>query len=1120
MRCPTCRNENPEGVKFCGECGARLERTCPRCQVPNPPQFKFCGECGQALSAAQESPLLKSSSENRSSPSPPPKELKEKILAQRGRIEGERREVTVMFCDLEGSTVLTEKLGDEKAFALIDEIFGILTRQVHKYEGTVQEFRGDGIMALFGAPIALENAAQRALNSALSIHQEVTKLSHRIQEENRGPGVRMRIGIHTGPVVLGTIGSDLRLEFQVIGDTVNLAARVESLAEPGTTYVTEETFKLTEAYFRFEGLGEKPVKGKESPIKIYRVIAPSSLRTRFDVSAEQGLTPFVGRQRDLELLLDGYGRVKSGKGQAFSIVSEAGLGKSRLLYEFRKAVANEEITFLEGKCLSFGRGTPYHPFIDILKANFEIKEGERDPEIRRKVQRGLELIGLDHESTLPYFLELLAVKDSGIGQISLSPEGKKDRIQEAFRRIVLKSSEIRPLVIAIEDLHWMDRTSEETLKTILESIPGSRILMILTYRPEFIPSWGGKSFHSQLTLQRLSNRESLEMASCLLGSRKMEKSLEELLLEKAEGIPFFLEEFIKSLMNLKIIEGKGNTFGLSKSVLEMSIPTTIQEVILARVDPLPLGAKEILQTGSVIEREFDFRIIKQVTGLPEPELLTNLSLLKESELLYERGIYPQSNYIFKHALTREVVYDSILSARRKELHGEIGQALEALYPNNREEYYGVLSEHFIKSEHYQKGADYSQKAAKKAVKLFSMKDAISYAKRWVSSVEKLSPSAETEKQRINARTTLGLYLTHSNLHMESKVVVDPIIDSALKYGEKRQIGRLYIILGSYHCVVDEDQAEAIRVLEEALKMAEEVEDQLTYYLGVGWLGFASGFSCEYAKSFNYFKRVIDVNMTKKNFGNAAANKGMSAWICSWFWGKCDLGLQVSEEAVELAQKGGEIYSKGFAFNAYGYTWLVKGYPGEAEKYLLEAVACFKKINYQNWNAIARLGLGNIYWERGDFTNSIAYFEEAIRLWDAVGDVSSFANLAKISLALSKSMDHDKDINPETLFAYSKNNRILACEGFYKRGISDLLRRLEGSYRFQAESWINQAIEADRRNGTRYSLARDYLSYANLSINNGDRLKAKENLGKAIETFKECGSDGWVEKYEKELAALQ
>jgi class 3 adenylate cyclase len=371
----------------------------------------------------------------------PPKELTDKILAQKGRIEGERRQVTVMFSDLEGSTALTERLGDEKAFALIDEIFGILTQQVHKYEGTVQEFRGDGIMALFGAPVALENAAQRAVSAALAIHQEVTKFSHRIQEENRGPGVRMRIGIHTGPVVLGTIGSDLRLEFQVIGDTVNLAARMESLAEPGTTYVTEETFKQTEAFFRFEKMGEKPVKGKETPVKVYRVIAPSSLRTRFDVSAEQGLTPLVGRRRELEFLLDGFERAKAGKGQAFTLISEAGLGKSRLLYEFRKAVSNEEITFLEGRCISYGRGLAYHPIIAILRSFFNIQEGEEDLRVKGKVKKGLEILGVEVDTTLPFLLEFLSVQDSGLKPLQMSLEAKREKMIEALKRIILKGAE-------------------------------------------------------------------------------------------------------------------------------------------------------------------------------------------------------------------------------------------------------------------------------------------------------------------------------------------------------------------------------------------------------------------------------------------------------------------------------------------------------------------------------------------------------------------------------------------------------------------------------------------------------------------------------------------------------
>jgi class 3 adenylate cyclase len=356
MKCPKCQFENPEGLKFCGECGAKLERLCPKCNSTNPAQFKFCGECGHNLTL----------------PSIPPKELSfdeklkkiqkylskgitEKILSQRDRIEGEKKQVTVMFCDMEGFTSLSEKLGPEEMYGLMDQVYEIVIHKVHDYDGTVNEMTGDGIMALFGAPIALEDAPQRAIRSALAIHREINKFSEQLKSEKKIPPLRMRIGIHTGPVVVGTLGNDLRVDFKAAGDTVNLASRMEALADPGTTYVTEDTFRLTEGFFRLESLGEKRVKGKEEPIKVYQIIAPSTRRTRFDVSAERGLTPFVGRERELELLLDGFERVKGGKGQVFSIVSEAGMGKSRLLYEFRKAIANEDVTLFEGKCLSYSR---------------------------------------------------------------------------------------------------------------------------------------------------------------------------------------------------------------------------------------------------------------------------------------------------------------------------------------------------------------------------------------------------------------------------------------------------------------------------------------------------------------------------------------------------------------------------------------------------------------------------------------------------------------------------------------------------------------------------------------------------------------------------------------------
>jgi len=636
MKCSDCQFDNREGAKFCGQCGHKFEISCQKCGSKNQAENKFCDECGFKLILSSEQISKQISFEEKLNKIQKylPKGLTEKILSQRNKIEGERKQVTVMFCDMEGFTPMSEKLGIEEAYTIMDQVYEILIHKVHDYEGTVNEMTGDGILALFGAPIALEDAPQRAVRSAMAIHREISKFSDKINQEKKDMSpIKLRVGIHTGPVVVGTLGNDLRVEFKAVGDTVNLASRLESIADPGVTYVTEDTFKLTEGLFRFEALGEKAIKGKKDPVKIYRVIATSTSRTRFDVSAEKGLVPFVGRERELELLLDGFDRAKRGRGQAFSIVSEAGIGKSRLLYEFRKAISSEDVMFLEGRCLSYSKGVPYHPVMDILKASYDIRDGDGDAEIRTKVKRGLEILGIDEIPNLPLILDLFSIKDSGIDNVPLNPEARKDQYMEIFKLTTLKGSEIRTLITAYEDLHWADKSSEEVLKYVLDNIPGVRVLMIFTYRPEFVHTWGGKSYHSQINLNRLSNRESLSMVANLLETEEIDSDLEDLILEKTEGVPFYIEEFIKSLNDLKLFRRENNRCVLSKEFREVSIPSTIQDVIMARVDSLPDDVKYLLQTGSVIEREFTYELVKRVSGLPDQELLARLSALKDSELL-------------------------------------------------------------------------------------------------------------------------------------------------------------------------------------------------------------------------------------------------------------------------------------------------------------------------------------------------------------------------------------------------------------------------------------------------------------------------------------------------------
>ena len=1126
LKCPRCQSENQRKRKFCRECGGKLQARCPQCGSDNQLDDKFCGECGQVLFSAvpahseESHPTDLTWNEKLAKIQKYlPQGLTEKILAQKNRIEGERKLVTVLFCDIVGFTALSEMIGHEEVYALMDKVFDLLIHQVHAYEGTVNKMTGDGIMALFGAPIALEDAPQRALRSALAISHELNIFSERRKQERGIPPLQMRIGIHTGPVVVGTLGSDLRVEFSAVGDTVNLASRMEGMAEPGTILVSEETYRLTEGLFWFEFTGEKRVKGKEKPVRSYRVIAPSSSKTRFEVNAGKGLTSFVGRERELELLKDGFARAKERRGQVFSIVAEAGLGKSRLLYEFRKAVAEEEGSILEGRCMSYGRAMAYHPFIEILKATFDIREEDEESEIKRKVMGGQKNLEIEEGLYLPFFLELLSVKDSGIEKILISPDARKERILEAFKRILLKVAAARPLILILEDLHWMDKSSEETLLSFLDMIPGSRILAFFTYRPEFIPSWNSKSYHSQITLNRLSNRETLSMVTHLLGNRGLSRKLEELILEKTEGVPLFIEEFLRSLLDLKIMVKHNHHYQLARNIEALTVPSTIQEVIMARVDSLPEGARDLLQTASVIDRAFSHELIKRASGLPESDLLSRLSILKNAELLFERDIYPRSTYVFKHALTREVVYDSLLTRRKKQLHERIGQVMEQLYKNNLGEHTDILAEHFIKSENFEKGAEFAKLAGKKARKRSAYSDAISYTYKELFCLEKMPESPEVQRRILDARVALANYCMNLNDHVEAFEVVSPIADLALRIKYRRGLPSIYTAIGSYLLFVEEDHVQGMEYMVQALEFSEEAKDFFSLWNVCYIMGTALSWNCDFQKSLDYFQKSLDLSLAARSSMGISSAK-INTGVNYLFQGKVERAHQISREALDIAEESGDIYIKGMAYSCYGTACYYRGLFDEAEDHLLRGIGFCENTSHFTWGSWASAFLADMYFDLGRFEKSVESYQKAFSFLEKKRFGPSWLNLIRVAIARARVMQGSSEISLEEVLKSFSQNRNKGFSGWIAQYTAEILFHLSEPLLPQARQWADRAIELDRMNGMQLLLGKDYLLSARIWKRMGDPARAREDLVRAVEIFEQCGADGYLKKASQELAVFE
>jgi predicted ATPase len=776
-------------------------------------------------------------------------------------------------------------------------------------------------------------------------------------------------------------------------------------------------------------------------------------------------------------------------------------------------VSSEEITFLEGRCLSYGRGIAYHPVIDVLKSNFDVQEGDADTQIREKVKKGLKIIGADEATTLPYLLELLSVEDTGIDETSVSPESRRDRILEAVKQIALYGSQLRPLVMAFEDLHWADKTSEDVLKSLMESIAGAKILLIFTYRPEFIHTWGGKSFHSQVNLNRLSNRESLRMVTHLFGTEDIDGDLEELILDKTEGVPFFIEEFLKSLKDLKIIEKKANRIHLKKDVQELAIPSTIQDVIMARIDSLPEEAKEVLQTGAVIDREFCYELLKQVTGLPQQELLSSLSSLKDAELLYERGVFPQSTYIFKHALTQEVAYDGLLQKRRKEIHQNIGNTMEALYADRLEENYEFLAHHYSHSENKQKAAKYLDLANRKACRASAAEEAKGYFDQALAVLEEMS---HTEKNRellislLGNQTDVFELLLRIPEYYEILTRYEPMVGTVRNPGLE---GTFYASLGNCElafCYFDQ-AVQTLRKAGDLCEAAGNAEGAGYAYEVLMWVHLWKG---DLEQTLMLRQRVHQKMQEKFNLRTSVWSSTAASWACS-FLGRWNEAAGHAKEALSTAQEYADGSLTSFAATSVALAFIFKYDLDPATK---NAEMAAQKAPTPFDEAVANLILGFAWSRAGKANKGIEILHQAIQIYRAsqymLGLLGGLPFLCE-AYVLAGKYDRARETAEE---ASELANRLGAkyLLGWVCRLLGEIAlaeNRDEVAPHFERAISIAREIKAEN------DLALAYSGIGRYHKQQRNTEEARKYLTDALEIFERLGTRIEPDKARKELAEL-
>jgi class 3 adenylate cyclase len=890
-----------------------------------------------------------------------PQHLAEKILTSRSALEGERKQVTVLFADVKGSMHLAEQVDPEEWHKVMDRFFAILSDGIHRFEGTVNQYTGDGIMALFGAPIAHEDHAQRACYAALHLQDELRRYADELRLEH-GLNFSVRMGLNSGEVVVGKIGDDLRMDYTAQGHTVGLAARMEQIAEAGKALLTDHTAKRVAGYFALRDVGETRIKGLGDPLHVFELEGLGRVRTRIEVSRARGFTRFVGRQSEMTVLETALERAIAGSAQVIGVVAEPGTGKSRLCYEFTERCRAREIPVYEGHGVSHGKAIPLLPILEFQRSAFGITEHDTARAARDKIAGRMLLLDETLAEGLPIMFDFLGVPDPERPASPLGPEARQRQLFDVIRRLARARSAREPAVYLFEDLHWFDRSSEEFIENLVELVPGNRTLVLLNFRPEYHAAWMQRSYYQQLPLLPLGPEAIKELFADLLGSDPSLQRLRGVIQDRTGGNPFFIEEIVRSLVETGVVAGARGAYRLVTPVEEVAVPATVQSVLAARIDRLPEWEKQVLQTASVIGKEFSEPILRRVAEPGDGDLAAALHTLTSAELLYQEALYPEAEYSFKHPLTQEVAYRSQLTERRARVHAAVARATEEVDSGKLGERAALLAYHWEHAGDAREAATWHRRAGE----WVGANNPAEAMRHWGSVRQLLDTLPETPESLAERAAVRAQIMTHlarvGDPEEQATALFREARELATRSGDPHVLAQVLNGFGLLRLRAGA-VAEALNPLLESIQRADETED----------VGLRAAVRVGLSGAYIWAGRLREcLAVAEQGLGLARGALGLGAdrlgfspslGLSYWHGGALSLtghpreGGTELDRVIELARTCEQLTPLSVSHGCHVLRCEVTGEAASALAHSREALDCAERAGNQNARIFAYFGLG-------------------------------------------------------------------------------------------------------------------------------------------------------------------